>query len=177
MAELSRLVASPGKPPQQDDHCNASRIVLGTRTAGFSAVNLFVADPPDAALAKPFSGRDGYRSTANQFALAAACGLLAFCLARTAVAQVLRDPPTPFGPLVYNDEFFDPSALTGISDGLKNVQLGDMPGWYVNLGGSLRERVESFSNSVFGFRQAGGVRNEDYILHRLLLSGDFHFGP
>jgi hypothetical protein len=79
--------------------------------------------------------------------------------------------------LVYDDEFTDPSALTGISNGLKNIPLGSVRGWYVNLGGSLRERFESFSNSAFGFPQAGGVRHEDYFLHRLLLSADFHLGP
>jgi hypothetical protein len=92
-------------------------------------------------------------------------------------AQVLRDPPTPFGPLVYDDQYTNAAALTGISDGLKNIPFGSNPGWYVNFGGSLRERFENFTNSEFGFRSAGGVPNEDYILHRLLLSGDFHFGP
>jgi hypothetical protein len=106
-----------------------------------------------------------------------AFGVALVCFTAPAMAQVLRDPPTPFGPLVYNDEFTDPASLTGISDGLKNIPLGSTPGWYVNLGGSLRERFESFSNSAFGFRGAGGVPSEDYILHRLLLSGDFHFGP
>ena len=114
---------------------------------------------------------------ASQFALAGACSWLAFCFTRTAVAHILRDPPTPLGPLVYNDKFIDPSALIGISNGLKNVPLGDAPGWYLNVGGSLRERIKSISDSTFGFREAGGVSIEDYILHRLLLSGDFHFGP
>jgi hypothetical protein len=105
-----------------------------------------------------------------------ACLTLLLCVSGPAAAQVLRDPPTPFGPLAYDDEFTDPAALTGISDGLKNVPLDDMPGWYVNFGGSLRERFESFSNAAFGFPGAGGVPNEDYILHRLLLSSDFHLG-
>ena len=140
-------------------------------------MKLFAADAAVAPTAPPFPVRGGCRTVASRFALAAACSLLAFCLTRTAAAQVLRDPPTPFGPLVYDDEFTDPSALTGISNGLKNLSLADIPGWYVNLGGSLRERFESFSNSAFGFPAAGGVAAEDYILHRLLLSGDFHFGP
>jgi hypothetical protein len=59
---------------------------------------------------------------------------------------------------------------------LKYIALGDDPDWYVNLGGSLRERFESFSNSAFGFRAAGGVASENYILHRLLLSADIHLG-
>lgn len=104
-------------------------------------------------------------------------GLVLLCLVRPAGAQVLRDPPTPFGPLVYDDTFTAPGTLTGISEGLKNIPFGDTPGWYVNFGGSLRERVETFSSAAFGFRGAGGVSNEDYILHRLLLSSDFHLGP
>jgi Alginate export len=106
----------------------------------------------------------------------AAIALGASLLAAPSSAQVLRDPPTPFGPLVYQNTFPNPSAA-GVSQGLKNIPLGSDPDWYVNLGGSLRERFESFSNAVFGFRAAGGVPSEDYILHRLLLSSDFHLGP
>jgi len=94
-----------------------------------------------------------------------------------AAAQVLSAPPTPFGPLVYNDQFTDPAALTGIADGLKDIPLGHGGDWYVNFGGSLRERFEGFSNSAFDIGGVGGVPGESYILHRLLLSGDFHLGP
>jgi hypothetical protein len=106
----------------------------------------------------------------------AAFGLVALSVAAPSSAQVLRDPPTAFGPLVYNNTFPDPAAA-GISSGLKDIPLGSEPGWYVNFGGSLRERFESFGNAAFGFRQAGGVPSEDYILHRLLLSSDIHLGP
>ncbi len=109
-------------------------------------------------------------------ALLTACAVGAWLLAAPASAQVLRDPPTPFGPLVYDNTFSNPAA-DGVSGGLKNIPLGSDPDWYVNLGGSLRERFESFSNSVFGFRSAGGVPNENYLLHRLLLSSDVHLGP
>jgi hypothetical protein len=106
-----------------------------------------------------------------------AWAILALLFAGHAAAQVLRNPPTPFGPLVYDDTFTDPLAQTGISNALKNIPLGDTAGWYVNFGGSLRERVEDFSNSAFGFKGAGGTSAETYILHRLLLSGDLHLGP
>jgi hypothetical protein len=99
----------------------------------------------------------------------------AWLLTAPSAAQVLRDPPTPFGPLVYENSFRDPSAA-GLSQGLK-IPFGRDPDWYVNFGGSLRERLESFSNAAFGFRGAGGVPREDYILHRLLLSSDIHLGP
>ena len=106
----------------------------------------------------------------------ASASIAALSLAAPSTAQVLRDPPTPFGPLVYEDSFPDPAAA-GVSQGLKDIPLGGDPDWYVNFGGSLRERFESFSNSAFGFRDAGGVPSEDYILHRLLLSADTHLGP
>src|SRR3569833_1868544 len=89
-----------------------------------------------------------------------ALGLAILFLAVPSSAQVLRDPPTPFGPLVYDNSFPDP-ASAGVSNGLKNIPLRNEPGWYVKFGGSLRERFESFANSAFGFRAAGGVRSED----------------
>jgi hypothetical protein len=104
-------------------------------------------------------------------------GLTLICFTMPVMAQVLQNSPTPFGPLVYQDLFSSPSSSAGISDGLKNIPLGNTQGWYANFGGSLRERFESFSNFGFGLRGAGGVPREDYILHRLLLSGDFHLGP
>jgi hypothetical protein len=91
----------------------------------------------------------------SRLSLAFVCGNL-FAFDVNAAAQVLRDPPTPFGPLVYGDQFTDPAALTGISDGLKNIPMGTIPGWYINLGGSLRERFESFANAAFDFGAAGG---------------------
>jgi hypothetical protein len=106
-----------------------------------------------------------------------ALAILVSIFAGHAAAQVLRDPPTPYGPLVYDDTFTDPLAPMGIADGLKNIPLGNTPGWYVNFGGSLRERAEDFSNSAFGVKGAGGTSGEAYILHRLLLSSDFHLGP
>jgi hypothetical protein len=105
----------------------------------------------------------------------ASATIAALSLAAPSTAQVLRDPPTPFGPLVYENSFPDPAAA-GVSQGLKNIPLGGDPDWYVNFGGSLRERFEGFSNSAFGFPGAGGVPSEDYILHRLLLSADIHLG-
>ncbi len=102
--------------------------------------------------------------------------MLVLLFAETAKAQILRNPQTLFGPEIYDDNFSNPAIPEGISEGLKNIPLGSIPGWYVNLGGSLRERFESFSNSEFDFRRVGGVPSEDYILHRLLLNADFHFG-
>jgi hypothetical protein len=106
--------------------------------------------------------------------IAAAAG---FLLPFAAQAQVVQDPPTPFGPLRYEDDFSDPAHLTGVLDALKGIPLGAAPDFYLDLGGSLRERFESFSEPVFGFRDAGGSGGESYLLHRALLEADAHLGP
>ena len=92
-------------------------------------------------------------------------------------AQVVHDPPTPFGPLRYEDDFRDPANLTGVLDDLKNIPLGTAPDFYLDIGGSLRERFESFNEPAFGFRPAGGSGSENYLLHRALLEADAHLGP
>ena len=106
-----------------------------------------------------------------------ACAAAAVLFARFGQTQVLRDPSTAFGPLVYDNDFAHAPGPIGVSEGPKNIPMGEPPGWFFNLGGSLRERYESFSNAVFDFGQAGGVPSESYLMHRLLLTGDFHFGP
>jgi hypothetical protein len=106
-----------------------------------------------------------------------ALGLLSLCLTLQGQAQVVRDPPTPFGPLRYDDDFRDPTNLTGVLDGLKNIPLGSAPDFYLDVGGSLRERFESLSEPAFGFRDAGGSSGESYLLHRALLNADAHLGP
>jgi hypothetical protein len=50
--------------------------------------------------------------------LAAAFAVAAWLLATPATAQVLRDPPAPFGPLVCENSFAD-AAAAGVSEGLK----------------------------------------------------------
>jgi hypothetical protein len=47
-------------------------------------------------------------------------------VSRPVLAQVLLDPPTPSGPLVYDDEFTQPAAMTGISGGFKNIPVDDL---------------------------------------------------
>lgn len=44
---------------------------------------------------------------------------------------------------------------------------------YLSLGGELRERFEHYSEPFFGLR---GVTEDDYLLHRLMLSADLHAG-
>lgn len=44
---------------------------------------------------------------------------------------------------------------------------------HLSLGGEIRERIEYYSEPFFGLR---GVEEDDYLLHRLLLSADLHAG-
>ena len=86
----------------------------------------------------------------------------------------LRDPPTAYRKFRYGNEF--ESASAGVSDELKNLPLWSDTDVYVNLGGSLRERFEAFSQASSGIRAAGGVSGEQYDLYRLLLDADLHLG-
>ena len=102
---------------------------------------------------------------------------LAVLFSHAASAQVLRDPPTPFGPLVYDNTFNADRGSAGVSQALKNLPLGTIPGWTVDLGGSLREQLQVYDHEAFGIKTAGGVANDTLLLHRLLLSANVHLGP
>lgn len=59
------------------------------------------------------------------------------------------------------------------STSLKRISLNNDGSIYLSLGGELRERFEYYSEPFFGLR---GVKEDDYLLHRLLLSADLHAG-
>lgn len=81
-------------------------------------------------------------------------------------AQVLWDPPTPFGPLRYDD----PVEITeGVSTALKDIGFGD--GDEVSIGGSVRERVESWEHPFVGY----GGPDQTYLLSRVLVQADARF--
>lgn len=86
----------------------------------------------------------------------------------TCTAQVLRDPPTPFGPLRYDD----PTQISdGVSTGLKDIALGEDPADELSIGGSVRERVESWAHPFVGY----GGPDQTYLLSRVLLEADARF--
>src|SRR5262245_35929777 len=63
-------------------------------------------------------------------------------------AQVLRDPPTPYHFLRYDDTPDDqknPAWPKDIWQPIKFIPLDWLPGSYLNFGGELRERFEYFS--------------------------------
>ena len=90
--------------------------------------------------------------------------------------QVLRDPPTPYHFLRYDDVPADQQNPAWPHDfwaPIKFIPLDIAPGSYINFGGELRERMEHFSNPFFGLTPRG---NTTYDMHRLLLEGDLHIG-
>jgi hypothetical protein len=56
---------------------------------------------------------------------------------------------------------------------LRRIALNSDGTIYLSLGGQLRERFEYYNEPFFGVR---GVHEDDYLLHRLLLSADLHVG-
>src|SRR5215468_10964569 len=90
--------------------------------------------------------------------------------------QVLRDPPTPYHFLRYDDVPADqqnPAWPDDFWTPIKFIPLDIAPGGYINFGGQLRERMEHFSNPFFGLTPRGTTT---YNMNRLLLNGDLHIG-
>ena len=58
-------------------------------------------------------------------------------------------------------------------DSLKYISLRQS-GWYITLGGEIRERYELLDQPGFG---TGPADSRGYLLQRYLFSSDFHFGP
>jgi hypothetical protein len=93
-------------------------------------------------------------------------------LAAVAFAQENRPA---FQPFRYDENWSflaDGSRRTDWLDRLKYIPLGPS-GWFVSLGGELRERFELLDQPGFG---TGPVDQTGYFLQRYLLSSDFHFG-
>lgn len=93
-----------------------------------------------------------------------------------AAAQVVRDPPTPYHFLRYDDVPSDQQSPYWPNDfwsPLKFIPLDIAPRSYINFGGEDRERVEYFNHPFFGLTPQGGL---GYDLHRLLVEGDLHIG-
>ena len=91
-------------------------------------------------------------------------------------SALAQNPPRPAYQLLRYDE--DWSALADRSrrsdwlDSLKCISLG-RPGWFVTLGGEIREKFELIDEPGFG---NGPADQTGYLLQRYLLSSDFHFG-
>jgi hypothetical protein len=102
------------------------------------------------------------RTIANTIGALAILGSLS-----TVAAQVLRNPPTPYHFLRYEDlssDQNDPNWPNDFWSPLKFIPLDLVPGSYINFGGEDRERVEHFNNPSFSLTPQGALT---YDLHRL----------
>lgn len=92
-----------------------------------------------------------------------------------------QSPPTsagsapPYKLLRYDEDYSyleDTSKRQDASDRIKHIPAGPH-GWFLNLGGEVRERFEDYSAANFG---VPGKSADSYLLHRILLHADLHAG-
>src|SRR5258708_593840 len=96
--------------------------------------------------------------------------------------QMIPSADIPLTPPAYKMLRFDEDYsyltnqdnCTDLFDPVKYIPLRkDDPLWYLSFGGELRERVEGNYDPNFGI---GGVGADSYLLQRIMLSADLHFG-
>lgn len=98
---------------------------------------------------------------------------IALLIASAALAQAVDGPK--YQPFRYDENWSflaDASNRSDWLDPLKYISL-DRPGWYLSLGGEIRERYELLDQPGFGL---GPKDKNGYFLQRYLLSSDFHLG-
>lgn len=108
------------------------------------------------------------------FSFALSLGLCAQT-APPAKAPAKPPPPPPYVPLRYEEDYTylkDPARRTDFWDPIKYIPF-QRDGWYLSLGGEVRERYEGFQNTGFG---AGPQDHNGYLLQRFLLHADLHLG-
>ena len=89
-----------------------------------------------------------------------------------------KQPPL-YKPLRYEEDYSylkDLSRRTDFWDALNYIPLGAQEGWYLSLGGEIRQRYEFFHHEEAGSQPADRHGNNSYALQRYLLHGDLHLG-
>ena len=85
--------------------------------------------------------------------------------------------PSPYKVLRFDENYSpltNPSNRTDWADSIKYIPLRtDEPGWYLTMGGELRERFEGYDNPNFGI---GGTGSDSSWLQRITLLSDVHLG-
>lgn len=127
--------------------------------------------------------------------LACSAVALATASAQTASSQTdqgqqkVGDTPTgpaqsaPQGPqrpqyqdLRYNEDWSHIKEVSGPQDfwdPIKDIMLNDR-GWYITLGGEIRERFDNWHNAGFGYLPTAWLNSS---LQRYMFNADAHFGP
>jgi hypothetical protein len=93
-----------------------------------------------------------------------------------AAARVECRRSPPYQLLRYDEDYrylSEPGARSDLWDPIKFIPLGSDSGHWLSLGGELRERFEYYSAPTFGIQ---GQSPNGYLLHRLVLNVDSHFG-
>jgi hypothetical protein len=91
-----------------------------------------------------------------------------------AAASAFAAPPA-YTPVRWNEDYSylaDSKEPADFFDPIKHIPLGP-DGWYLSLGGQLRERYELWNNNNF---DAGPQDGDGFYLHRLLFHADLHVG-
>lgn len=94
---------------------------------------------------------------------------------RASAQQTDSQAPPAYQLMRYEEDWStlsDPSHRSDWLDPLKYISLG-RTGWYMTLGGEIREKFELLDEPGFG---VGPVDQNGYLLQRYLLSSDFHLG-
>src|SRR5205814_3483420 len=99
---------------------------------------------------------------------------------RTAAEQstdsTLPTSAPPFKQLRYNENYAylrDTSRHSDYLDAIKFIPLNTNRDWYLTLGGEIRERYESYHNSLWG---RGPQDDNGYLLQRYMVHADAHLG-
>lgn len=88
-----------------------------------------------------------------------------------------EDLRPPFQKLRYNENYgflADPAQRTDWLDPIKYLSLDAGGGWYLSLGGEIRERYSYTHDPVWG---AAPQDKNGLLLQRYILHGDLHLGP
>jgi hypothetical protein len=90
--------------------------------------------------------------------------------------QKVTPSPSPFKQLRYEEDWSylsNKTERTDASDRIKFIPLRAKKGWYLSLGGEVRERYERFGNPLWGQEPKD---DSGYLLQRYMLHADFHLG-
>src|SRR5579872_3312344 len=159
-----RFAASPKKVISRHTNVSASRCIR--RRSPFPRTSRFPNRPSNAT----------FNDMQDNLPLGLA-GIVSAVLVFIMPASVrAQDQGPAYQPFRYDEDW---SALSDTSrrqdplDSLKYISLG-RSGWYITLGGEIRERYELLDQPGFG---TGRPDSRGYLLQRYLFSSDFHFGP
>lgn len=118
--------------------------------------------------------RSGFGRGAGVMLAALATALEMTCAAAQQSSPVAATAPA-FKLLRYDEDYSylqDPARRSDFWDPVKYIPIS-ASGWFISLGGEVRERFEDYTAANFG---VPGKQGDSYLLHRALLHADLHAG-